>query len=115
MEFGGNKLAKAYYEKNGMLKQGQPPDHKNPALTRYKNELKLKAEQACGGVVSQPANVVEPGQTSVPKSNIIILGGGGAKQPIQEEAKVETKPEPVAAKKPRAFVAEADIFDFSGL
>jgi len=48
MEFGGNKLAKAYYEKNGMLTQGQPPDHKNPALTRYKNELKKKAEAALG-------------------------------------------------------------------
>lgn len=40
MEFGGNKLAKLYYEKNGMLQQGQPPDHKNPALTKYKNDLK---------------------------------------------------------------------------
>jgi hypothetical protein len=44
MEFGGNKLAKAYYEKNGMMQQGQTPDHKNPSLTRYKNELRLKAE-----------------------------------------------------------------------
>jgi len=43
MEFGGNKAAKAYYEKNGMWTQGQPPDHKNPALMRYKNDLKLKA------------------------------------------------------------------------
>ena len=34
---------KAYYEKNGMLKSGQPPDHKSTALTRYKNELKLTA------------------------------------------------------------------------
>ena len=49
MELGGNKNAKAYYEKNGMLPNGQPPDHKNPALTRYKNDLKLKSEAACGG------------------------------------------------------------------
>jgi len=48
MEFGGNKGAKAFYEKNGMLPTGQPPDHKNPALTRYKNELRLKAEKAAG-------------------------------------------------------------------
>ena len=48
MEFGGNKKAREFYEKNGMLQQGQPPDHKNPALQRYKNEIKLKAEQACG-------------------------------------------------------------------
>ena len=56
MEFGGNKAAKAFYEKNGMLKSGQPPDHKSTALTRYKNELKLKAEKALGGsgeVISQ--------------------------------------------------------------
>ena len=44
MEFGGNKLAKIYYEKNGMIQQGQPPDHKNPALSKYKNDLKSKAE-----------------------------------------------------------------------
>ena len=46
MELGGNKAAKAFYEKNGMLPQGWMPDHKNPALTRYKNELKIKAEKA---------------------------------------------------------------------
>lgn len=48
MEFGGNKNAKAFYEKNGMLPKGQRPDHKNPALTRYKNELRLKAEKCLG-------------------------------------------------------------------
>ena len=52
MEFSGNKAAKAYYEKNGMWTQGQPPDHKNPALTRYKNELRMKAEKAVGIEVS---------------------------------------------------------------
>jgi len=36
MEFGGNKAAKAFYEKNGMLKQGERPDHKHPALIKYK-------------------------------------------------------------------------------
>ena len=35
-----------------MLSQGQPPDHKNPTLTRYKNDLKLKAEKAVG--IEQP-------------------------------------------------------------
>lgn len=48
LELGGNKSAKAFYEKNGMLPQGQPPDHKNPTLTRYKNDLKLKSEKAVG-------------------------------------------------------------------
>lgn len=51
MELGGNKAAKAFYEKNGMLTAGQPPEHTNPALTRYKNELKIKAEKACGDIV----------------------------------------------------------------
>ena len=41
MELGGNKLAREFYEQNGMLSGGQP-DHKNPALQRYKNDLKLK-------------------------------------------------------------------------
>jgi hypothetical protein len=31
-----------------MLPQGQPPDHKNPALTRYKNDLKIRSEKAVG-------------------------------------------------------------------
>lgn len=48
MELGGNKAARVFYEKNGMIVQGQPPDHKNPALTRYKNELKNKAEKSLG-------------------------------------------------------------------
>jgi hypothetical protein len=109
MEFGGNKNARAFYEKNGMIKQGQPPDHKNPALTRYKNDLKLKAEAACGGTVSEEQP--KPAQEA-PKSNIIIMGG--ASQPKEEVE--EPKPEIVAAaKKPRAFVEESDIFDFSGL
>ena len=44
-------------------------------------------------------------------------GAGAAQKIAQEkkEVKVEEKPEPVVAKKPRAFVADADIFDFSGL
>jgi hypothetical protein len=31
MELGGNKLAKEYYDKNGMMDSGKP-DHTNPAL-----------------------------------------------------------------------------------
>jgi len=48
MEFGGNKLAKEFYNKNGMMKQGEPPDHKNPALTKYKSDLRMQAERSCG-------------------------------------------------------------------
>lgn len=53
MEFGGNKAAKAFYEKNGMIKQGQAPDHKNPALQKYKADLKAKAEKSLGIESSQ--------------------------------------------------------------
>jgi hypothetical protein len=31
MEFGGNKLAREFYEENGMMQDGKP-DHMNPAL-----------------------------------------------------------------------------------
>ena len=77
MEFGGNKAAKAFYEKNGMIVQGQPPDHKNPALTRYKNELRLKAEKAVGIEPAKAAAAAAP-KEPVPKSNIIIMGGASA-------------------------------------
>ena len=82
MELGGNKNAKTYYEKNDMMVQGQPPDHKNPALTRYKNDLKMRAEQACGGMVSEPKKEM---QQDAPRSNIIITGGLSTQQkPIEE-------------------------------
>lgn len=48
--------------------------------------------------------------TEAPKSNIIIMGSNP--KPITEEPKTEPK---IEAKKPRAFVYESDIFDFSGL
>jgi len=47
MELGGNKLAREYYERSGMMEAGKP-DHKNPALQRYKNELKMKVDEALG-------------------------------------------------------------------
>ena len=48
MELGGNKAARAYYEKNGMITNGYPPDHKNSALSKYKSDLKAKAEKSLG-------------------------------------------------------------------
>ena len=40
----------------------------------------------------------------------------GVPSNIPEAKKVEeVKPEPTVAKKPRAFVEESDIFDFSGM
>jgi hypothetical protein len=48
MELGGNKLARAFYDKNGMLPAGSPPDHKNPLLSKYKDDLKKRANLALG-------------------------------------------------------------------
>jgi hypothetical protein len=58
MELGGNKNAKAFYEKNGMMPQGAPPDHKNPTLQRYKNDLKIRAAKAIG--LEQPQGAAIP-------------------------------------------------------
>jgi hypothetical protein len=44
MEIGGNKLASAYYEKNGMVQADGTPNHKAPQLTKYKQDLAKKAE-----------------------------------------------------------------------
>jgi hypothetical protein len=45
MELGGNKLASAYYEKNGMVQADGTPNHKAPQLAKYKQDLAKKAEQ----------------------------------------------------------------------
>lgn len=45
MELGGNKNARAFYEENGMYKDGKP-DHEAPLHSRYKLELAAKAEAA---------------------------------------------------------------------
>jgi len=44
MELGGNKLATAYYEKNGMLLPDGTPNHKAPQLSKYKQDLAKRAE-----------------------------------------------------------------------
>ena len=43
MELGGNKNASAFYEENGMTKDGKP-DHEHPLHSRWKMELAAKAE-----------------------------------------------------------------------
>ena len=45
MELGGNKAARAYYEKNGMISDGRP-NHQHKALARYKMELAKRVEAA---------------------------------------------------------------------
>jgi hypothetical protein len=44
MELGGNKLASAYFEKNGMYQADGTPNHKAPQLSKYKQDLAKKAE-----------------------------------------------------------------------
>jgi hypothetical protein len=46
MELGGNKNARVYYEKHGMYDNDGKPNHKHPALAKYKQDLNKKAEQA---------------------------------------------------------------------
>lgn len=105
MELGGNKAAKAFYEKNGMLQAGQPPEHTNPALTRYKNDLKLRAEKACGAIVQEQAPVkVEAVPIKVAEKKETI--------PIKKPEIIKIAEEP--KEKKRTFV-EQDIFDFSEL
>ena len=45
MQLGGNKLAREFYEENGMIKDGTP-DHEAPLHSRYKLELAARAEAA---------------------------------------------------------------------
>ena len=45
MELGGNRSAQAFYEENGMYKDGKP-DHEAPLHSRYKMDLSAKAEAA---------------------------------------------------------------------
>lgn len=45
MELGGNKNVGAFYEENGMYKEGKP-DHEAPMHSRQKMELSAQAEAA---------------------------------------------------------------------
>ena len=45
MELGGNKAAQAFFEENGMYKDGKV-DHEAPMHSRWKMELSAKAEAA---------------------------------------------------------------------
>jgi len=47
MELGGNKNALIYFEKNGMYVDGKP-NHKAPALSKYKSDLLKKVEIELG-------------------------------------------------------------------
>ena len=63
MELGGNKNAAAYYEANGMIRDGKP-DHEAAPHSRYKMELAQKAEAAIKAempqVQQQPVQANQP-------------------------------------------------------
>lgn len=71
MELGGNKNAAVYFEKNGMFADGKP-NHKDSKLTKYKQDLSLRAEQALGTTIKSSGGYSEQEQ----KSNVVIIGGG---------------------------------------
>jgi hypothetical protein len=58
MELSGNKVVREFYEENGMIDGGKP-DHKNPALQRYKNELKVRVDKELGSVSAASLNVMK--------------------------------------------------------
>ena len=93
-----------------MLGNG-PPDHKHPALQRYKNELKMKVDAALGVVAPVPIEVKQP-EKPKEEAPIIEKPKEEVKDSLQEMMAEAAKPIPVI-KKPRAFVAEPDLFDFS--
>lgn len=94
-----------------MLGNG-PPDHKHPALQRYKNELKMKVDSALGVVNPVPIEVKEPEKFKVEDKLEEVKVE--VKDSLQEMMAEAAKPITVV-KKPRAFVAEADLFDFSDI
>lgn len=54
MELGGNKTASTYFEKNNMMMPDGTPNHKAPALAKYKQDLLRKVEQAIGATIVKP-------------------------------------------------------------
>lgn len=58
MEFGGNKLAKAYFEKNDLFAAGQH-NYALPQAAKYRTELAKKAEAAAADLQAK-MEVPEP-------------------------------------------------------
>ena len=50
MELGGNKNAKLYYEENDMFENGKP-NHRDPRLAKYKQELASRAISEINGML----------------------------------------------------------------
>jgi hypothetical protein len=67
MELGGNKNAMTFYEKNDMVADGKP-NHKAPALQKYKADLARRAEIAIG--LSNPISTTIPAKTEPETDNI---------------------------------------------
>ena len=69
MELGGNKLAAAYYEKNGMMQADGTPNHKAPQLSKYKQDLAKKAEmEILANANIQVSNTFQQTESSKPIS-----------------------------------------------
>lgn len=69
MELGGNKLAAAYYEKNGMMQADGTPNHKAPHLSKYKQDLAKKAEmEILANANIQVSNTFQQTESSKPIS-----------------------------------------------
>lgn len=93
-----------------MMPDGKP-DHKSPALQRYKNDLKMRVDQALG--IQAAAQPVQ----EKPKPTEVIKPIEEVKSdlPITENNQDEPPKQTQEVKKPRAFVAESDLFDFSDI
>lgn len=90
------------------------PDHKNPALQRYKNELKMKVDAEMG--IQQKAPIQKKEEQKVEeKPEPVKPKVEEKKQEINDiDAIFNNEPEKKSeVKKPRTFVAENDLFDFS--
>ncbi len=69
MELGGNKLAAAYYEKNGMMQADGTFNHKAPQLSKYKQDLAKKAEmEILANANIQVSNTFQQTESSKPIS-----------------------------------------------
>ena len=108
MELGGNKLAAQYYERNQMMLPDGSPNHKAPALSKYKLDLAKKAEvailgqpQAASAPSSQPVEVKQTEQTKIvnqftsltfatSSGKEDIFGGFKVEESKQESIKFET-------------------------
>ena len=68
MELGGNKNARAYYDQNGMIKDGKP-DHESAPHARWKQELAARSDAAIKAEMPQVSDqqMVQKTQPGLPQ------------------------------------------------